>query len=61
MQGVEIGNAIDAEDDGLAIDDELLDPILEGGFRDPGYRPVQSYPLRVIRRTRSPLRSTRSR
>jgi hypothetical protein len=28
MQGVEIRDAIDAEDDGLAIKDELLVPVL---------------------------------
>ena len=35
VQGIEIGNAIDAEDDSLAIDDELLLSILECGFHDP--------------------------
>ena len=36
MQGVEIGDAVDAEHHRLAIDDELLDPVLERGFHDPG-------------------------
>jgi hypothetical protein len=36
MQGVEIGNAVDPEDHRFATDDELLDPVLERGFHDPG-------------------------
>ena len=35
MQRIEIGDAIDAEDDGLAVDDELLHPVLQRGFNDP--------------------------
>ena len=36
MKRIEIGNAVDAEDDSLAIDDELLSPILQRGLDDPG-------------------------
>jgi hypothetical protein len=32
VQRVEVGDAVDAEDDSLAIDDELLDPVLERGL-----------------------------
>jgi len=39
MQGVEVGNTVDAEDDRFAIDDELLHPVLERGFHDPGISP----------------------
>ena len=39
VQGIEIGNAVDAEDDRFAIDDELLHPVLERGFHDPGVSP----------------------
>jgi hypothetical protein len=35
MQRVEIGDAIEAKDDGLAID-ELLVAVLQSGFDDPG-------------------------
>src|SRR5215470_3864088 len=35
-QCVEIGDAVDAKDDGLAVDDELLVPVLQGAFDDPG-------------------------
>jgi len=36
MQRVEIGDAIEAKDDSLAIDDELLVAVLQSGFDDPG-------------------------
>ena len=36
MQSVEIGIAINAKDDGLAIDDELLLAVLQRSFDDPG-------------------------
>jgi len=35
MQRIEIGIAIDAQDDRLAINDEMLLAILQGGFNDP--------------------------
>ena len=35
VQRVEIGNAVDAEHHRLAIDDELLDPVLQRRFHDP--------------------------
>jgi hypothetical protein len=35
MQGIEVGDAIDAEDDGLAVDHELLLPDLARGLGDP--------------------------
>lgn len=35
MQRVEIRDAVEAEDDGLAIDDELLLPVLQRGLYDP--------------------------
>jgi len=34
MQRVEIGDAIDAKDDSLAIDDELLVAVFQGGLDD---------------------------
>jgi len=45
MQAVEIGAAVDAEQHGLAIDDELRLPDLPGGL-DPGIPagPVMSAP-----------------
>jgi hypothetical protein len=36
MEGVEVGDAVDAEDDGLAIDDELPVPIPQRALDDPG-------------------------
>ena len=36
LQSVEIGVSIDAQDDSLAIDDELLLAVLQSGFNDPG-------------------------
>jgi hypothetical protein len=36
MQGIEIGITVNAQDDCLAIDDELLLPVLQGSFNDPG-------------------------
>src|SRR6202000_520053 len=39
MQRVEIGNAVNAENHGLAVDDELLLPVLERAFNDPGISP----------------------
>src|SRR5436309_1740227 len=35
MQRVEIGDAVDANDDSLAVDDEMLHPVLQCGFNDP--------------------------
>jgi hypothetical protein len=35
MQRVEIGDAVDAENDRLAINDELLCPVLRRGLDDP--------------------------
>jgi hypothetical protein len=45
MQGVEIGDAVDAEDYNLAVDDELLDPVLERGFHDPWVSPGPVVPV----------------
>src|SRR5262249_50072065 len=39
VQGVEVGDAVDAEDDGLAIDHELLDPVLQRSLDDPREAP----------------------
>jgi hypothetical protein len=36
VQGIEIGNAVDAEDHGLAINDELRVPVLQRALDDPG-------------------------
>jgi len=36
MQRVEIGDAVNPEDDGLAIDDELLVAVFQRGLDDPG-------------------------
>jgi hypothetical protein len=36
VKGVEIGDAADVEDDGLAIDHELSMPVLRGALEDPG-------------------------
>ena len=36
VQGVEIGCAIDAQDDGLAVEHKLLDAVLQGGLGNPG-------------------------
>jgi hypothetical protein len=35
VQGVEVGDAVDAKHDGLAIDDELLVPVLQRAIHDP--------------------------
>jgi hypothetical protein len=35
MQGVEVGNAIDPENDGGAVDYELLHPVLQRRLDDP--------------------------
>jgi hypothetical protein len=35
VQGVEVGDAIGAEDHGLAIDDEMPLPVLQLAFNDP--------------------------
>ena len=35
MQRVEIGDTIDAKHHGLAVDHELLGPVLQGGLDDP--------------------------
>jgi hypothetical protein len=40
VQRVEIGNAIDAEDDGLAIDDELLVPVPQRALDNPREAPA---------------------
>jgi hypothetical protein len=42
MKRIEIRDAVDAQDDSLAIDDELLLPVLQRRFDDPGIalRPV---------------------
>ena len=42
MQGIEIGDAVNTQDDGLAIEHKLRDAVLQGGFGDPGIalRPV---------------------
>jgi hypothetical protein len=62
MQRVEIGDAVDAEDDRLAVEDELL----MMGFSERPRRSRDSawsspWSTRVISRTRSPSRSTRRR
>jgi hypothetical protein len=36
MEGVEIGDAVNAENDGLAIDDELLFAVLARSVDNPG-------------------------
>ena len=36
VRGIEIGDAIDAKDDLLAVDDELLVPVLQRSLDDPG-------------------------
>jgi hypothetical protein len=42
MKRIEIGNAVDAKDDSLAIDDELLLPVLQRSLDNPriAVRPV---------------------
>jgi hypothetical protein len=35
MQAIEVGSAIGAEQHGLAVDHELLRPVLQRGFHDP--------------------------
>ena len=42
MQGIEIGDAVNAQDDGLAIEHKLPGAVLQGGFDDPwiALRPV---------------------
>jgi hypothetical protein len=35
VQGVEVGDAIDAEHDGLAVDDEPLASVLQRGLSEP--------------------------
>jgi hypothetical protein len=35
VQGVEVRDAVDAQDHGLAIDNELLVPVLQRAFDDP--------------------------
>jgi hypothetical protein len=46
VQRVEVGDAVDAEDDRLAIDDELLVSVLQRGLDDPeiALGPVVSAP-----------------
>ena len=36
MQRVEVGNAVHAEHNGLGVNDELLDAVLQGRLDDPG-------------------------
>jgi hypothetical protein len=36
---IEVGDAIDPEHDGLAVDDKMLLPVLERSFGDPGIAP----------------------
>jgi hypothetical protein len=36
MKRLKIRDAVDAENDGLAVDDEMLLPVLQRGFDDPG-------------------------
>jgi hypothetical protein len=36
MERVEIGDTVETEDDRLAVDDEMLLTVLQGGFNDPG-------------------------
>jgi hypothetical protein len=52
---------VDAQNDRLAVDDEMLLAVLQSGFNDPGETLGPMYPPRVISRTRSALRSTRRR
>jgi hypothetical protein len=42
VQRVEIGYAVHTEDDGFAVNDEMLLPVLESGLDDPriSLRPV---------------------
>ena len=55
VQGVEIGCAIDAQDDGLAVEHKLLDAVLQGGLGNPriALRPVltaardQAHPIAI--------------
>jgi len=44
MQRVEIGMSVHAQDHGLAVNNELLVPVLQGGLHDPGIalRPIVS-------------------
>jgi hypothetical protein len=42
MQRVEIEDAVDAEDDGFAVNHKLTDAVSQGGLTDPGERLVQS-------------------
>jgi hypothetical protein len=46
MKGVEVGNAVDAKDDGLAIDDEMFLRVFERGLDDPGIAlgPIMPFP-----------------
>ena len=46
MQGVEIGDAVSAKHHGLAVNDELLVPVLQCRLDDPGksLRPVVTAP-----------------
>jgi hypothetical protein len=34
MQGIEVGHAVDARDDGLAVEHELRQPVLQRGLGD---------------------------
>ena len=57
VQSVEIGNAVDAEHGGFAVDDELLVSVLQRGLDDPGIALAPVITARVISRTRSPSRA----
>jgi hypothetical protein len=61
MQRVEIGVAVNAQDDSLVINDEMLLAVLQRRFDNPGEAFGPVVPPRVISRIRSPLRSTRKR
>jgi len=61
VQGVEVGDAIDAEHHGLAADDELLVAVLQRTLDDPRIPCSPVVAARVIKRTRSPSRSRRRR
>jgi hypothetical protein len=55
------GDAIDTQDHRLAINHELFAPVPQRRINDPGEAPGPVTAPRVIRRTRSPSRSTRRR
>jgi len=61
MQRVEIGDAIDAEHDGLAVDDEAGLPHLARRLHDPRITVGKVVAAPRIRRTPLPSRSSLSR